>query len=70
MANNYTSSSNFINIPEGKLGEAGGIIEKTKQDISDYDGYCCCEADLRKGDCDTGVWIHDDGETVNPEHME
>lgn len=72
MANNYTETSSWLDIPADKVEAAKLIIERVSSIIeADENGYgsCDCCADIEKHNERYGVWFHAD-ETVNVEHAE
>ena len=67
MANNYTQTSTFINIPPGKLDRAREICEALEEYLEwdDEDGYCGVSWEVQ----DQGVWLTGD-ESANIDHAE
>ena len=72
MANNYTDSSSWLDIPADKVDAANAIIERVIAKLEADEatcGYCVCAADIEKHVDQYGVWFHGD-ESVDPEHVE
>jgi hypothetical protein len=67
MANNYVQSSSFIPFAPEQKAAAYAIIERAKAEIlEEFDEPAEFSATVD----DDGVWFSDDGEWVNPEHLE
>jgi hypothetical protein len=67
MANNYVQSSSFIPFAPEQKAAAYAIIERVKAEIlEEFDE----SAEFSAAVGDGGVWFSDDGEWVNPEHLE
>ena len=72
MANNYTDSSSWLDLPIDKLEDARQIILRVTQELEQDDSqgnYCGCAADIENHGEKFGVWFHGD-ESLNPEHVE
>jgi hypothetical protein len=67
MANNYTQSSSFIPFAPEQEAAAHAIIEKVETEIlEEFDEPAGFRANVET----SGVWFSDDGESINPEHLE
>jgi hypothetical protein len=67
MANNYMQSSSFIPFAPEQEEAANAIIERVETEIlEEFDE----PPGFRTTVEDNGVWISDDGESINPEHLE
>jgi len=66
MANNYTQSSSFITVPADKLTQAKCIAERIEEELENSeDEYAGFNWKVE----DTGIWIADNGESCDPEHI-
>lgn len=69
MANNYTETSAFLDIPEDKRERAEAVLAEARKLVEDDDpdmpGWCECETELEK----SGIWFYS-YESVNPDHAE
>jgi len=67
MANNYMQSSSFIPFAPEQKAAANAIIERVETEIlEEFDEPAGFHATVE----DAGIWFSDDGECINPEHLE
>jgi hypothetical protein len=56
----------MLEIPEDKLEQAILIVERVKEELEDAEpNYIGFDAEFE----DEGLWIHDDGESIDVEHV-
>lgn len=56
----------MLHIPKDKIEQAKSIVERVEEELEDgEEGYAGFQAVLEEG----GLWICDDGENINTEHV-
>lgn len=68
MANNYCQSSSSLSIPFSKHTKAMEVIARVQAELENgEEGYVGFDVDWIDGD--TALWIRDDGENINVDHV-
>jgi hypothetical protein len=66
MANNYCSSSSFMEIPKEKMQKAMDLCVKITTEIANSEDGCCNVCWESQED---GIWFYDDEEYINIDHL-